>query len=337
MSLYSLYLSRSCQYDGFGIKVTESLAPRVSHLKVNFKRTIFINRNEHLWTDFILIMNSKSDLISHETSLRASSPFQLAGEAVNHEDQFAVLYFSTSLIVLIQVYNWEIQHHSLVCCCGFADILNILEAVNARATVPSNATRSTRAWHYTIRLCRKLVNILSSRLPIKIERSRELNLTNFFRLPITWVSEKCELKINLKSLIDVISSVSPENDIIKDRSTRWQQMFFYVTIATNTGRTSRSRTFIEIIKHFTCLVKEEARIFLQSQRYTSCCTCGWKSKAWKPADRELKAKLIANQVYRTVSFAHLSDKTNIIIVSKLIDFSKFLLRSNLQKHRRKHL
>ena len=42
------------------------------------------------------------------------------------KDQFAVLYFSTSLVVLIQVYNWEIRHHSLVCCCGFADILNIL-------------------------------------------------------------------------------------------------------------------------------------------------------------------------------------------------------------------
>ena len=42
------------------------------------------------------------------------------------KDQFAILYFSTSLIVLIQVYNWEIWYHSLVCCCGFADILNIL-------------------------------------------------------------------------------------------------------------------------------------------------------------------------------------------------------------------
>ena len=29
------------------------------------------------------------------------------------------------LFVLIQVYNWEIWHHSLVCCCGFADILNV--------------------------------------------------------------------------------------------------------------------------------------------------------------------------------------------------------------------
>ena len=38
------------------------------------------------------------------------------------KDQFAVSYFSTSLIVLIQVYNWEIRHHSLVCCCGLADI-----------------------------------------------------------------------------------------------------------------------------------------------------------------------------------------------------------------------
>ena len=42
------------------------------------------------------------------------------------KDQFAVSYFSTSLIVLIQVYNWEIRHHSLVCCCGLADILYIL-------------------------------------------------------------------------------------------------------------------------------------------------------------------------------------------------------------------
>ena len=36
------------------------------------------------------------------------------------------LYFSASLIVLIQVYNWEIRHHSLVCCCGLADILYIM-------------------------------------------------------------------------------------------------------------------------------------------------------------------------------------------------------------------
>ena len=42
------------------------------------------------------------------------------------KDQFAVSYFSTSLIVLIQVYNWEIRHHSLVCCCGLAEILSIL-------------------------------------------------------------------------------------------------------------------------------------------------------------------------------------------------------------------
>ena len=35
-----------------------------------------------------------------------------------HKDQFAVSYFSASLIVLIQVYNLEIRHHSLVCCCG---------------------------------------------------------------------------------------------------------------------------------------------------------------------------------------------------------------------------
>ena len=39
------------------------------------------------------------------------------------KDQFAVSYSSTSLIVLIQVYSWEIWHHSLLCCCGLADIL----------------------------------------------------------------------------------------------------------------------------------------------------------------------------------------------------------------------
>ena len=44
------------------------------------------------------------------------------------KDQFAVSYFSTSLIVLIQVYNWKIRHHSLVCCCGLADILYIILA-----------------------------------------------------------------------------------------------------------------------------------------------------------------------------------------------------------------
>ena len=39
------------------------------------------------------------------------------------KDQFAVSYFSTGLIVLIQVYNSEIRHHSLVCYCGLADVL----------------------------------------------------------------------------------------------------------------------------------------------------------------------------------------------------------------------
>ena len=42
-------------------------------------------------------------------------------------DQFAVSYFSTSLNVLIQVYNWEIRHHSLVCYCELSEILYILE------------------------------------------------------------------------------------------------------------------------------------------------------------------------------------------------------------------
>ena len=36
-------------------------------------------------------------------------------------------------LVLILVYNWEIWHHSLVCCCGLADILYILNEENASA------------------------------------------------------------------------------------------------------------------------------------------------------------------------------------------------------------
>ena len=36
---------------------------------------------------------------------------------------FGFSYFSTSLVVPIQVYNWEIRHHSLFCCCGLVDIL----------------------------------------------------------------------------------------------------------------------------------------------------------------------------------------------------------------------
>ena len=51
--------------------------------------------------------------------------FCLASSSPCCKDQFAVSYFSTSLIVLIQVYNWEIRHHSLVCCYGLADILGI--------------------------------------------------------------------------------------------------------------------------------------------------------------------------------------------------------------------
>ena len=56
------------------------------------------------------------------------------------KDQFAVSYFSTSLIVLIQVYNWEIRHHSLVCCCGLADILYILERGYRLVTVLPGTT-----------------------------------------------------------------------------------------------------------------------------------------------------------------------------------------------------
>ena len=52
------------------------------------------------------------------------------------KDQFAVSHFSTSLIVLIQVYNWEIRHHSLVCCCRLADILYISFSSPLRTAEP---------------------------------------------------------------------------------------------------------------------------------------------------------------------------------------------------------
>ena len=56
------------------------------------------------------------------------------------KDQFGVSYFSSSLIVLIQVYNWEIRHHSFVCCCGLADILYILELSYRLVTVSAGTT-----------------------------------------------------------------------------------------------------------------------------------------------------------------------------------------------------
>ena len=31
------------------------------------------------------------------------------------------------IIVLIQVYNWQIWHHSMICCCGRADILFLFQ------------------------------------------------------------------------------------------------------------------------------------------------------------------------------------------------------------------
>ena len=47
-------------------------------------------------------------LLLHGLAVRISLPFHI---------------FLQVLIVLIQVYNWEIRHHSLVCRCGLADIL----------------------------------------------------------------------------------------------------------------------------------------------------------------------------------------------------------------------
>ena len=47
-------------------------------------------------------------------------------ELTMHKDQFVVSYFLQVVILLLQIYNWEIRHHSLVCHRGLADILYIL-------------------------------------------------------------------------------------------------------------------------------------------------------------------------------------------------------------------
>ena len=50
-------------------------------------------------------------LLLHLLARRISLPFHI---------------FPQVVIVLIQVYNWEIRHHSFVCRCGLADILYII-------------------------------------------------------------------------------------------------------------------------------------------------------------------------------------------------------------------
>ena len=60
------------------------------------------------------------------------------------KDQFAVSYFATSLIVLIQVYNWEIRQHSLVCCCGLADIVYILKQSYPGKESPTSSFQRAR-------------------------------------------------------------------------------------------------------------------------------------------------------------------------------------------------
>ena len=50
-------------------------------------------------------------LLLHLLAVRISLPFHI---------------FIQVVIVLIQLYNWEIRHHSFVCRCGLADILYII-------------------------------------------------------------------------------------------------------------------------------------------------------------------------------------------------------------------
>ena len=69
------------------------------------------------------------------------------------KDHFAMSYISTSLIVLIQVYNWEIQHHSLVCCCGLADIFFLSVPISCQEISHSVFWPNPRSQKYPSRLC----------------------------------------------------------------------------------------------------------------------------------------------------------------------------------------
>ena len=74
---------------------------KICTLESVFEKMCFRWPFQYIFFSFILLLTS-------------SSPCR--------KDQFAVLCFLQVIIVLIQVYNWVIRHHSTVCCCGLDDI-----------------------------------------------------------------------------------------------------------------------------------------------------------------------------------------------------------------------
>ena len=71
------------------------------------EKNIYLNKI--LFYSFLLLFCSGFILL-----FTSSSPYR--------KDQFAVRIFLQVVIVLIQVYDWEIRYHSLVCLFGLADI-----------------------------------------------------------------------------------------------------------------------------------------------------------------------------------------------------------------------
>ena len=65
-----------------------------------------VNKNKTKYIFFVLIYSF----------FTSSSPFSLMSSLPFHD-------FLKVIIALIQVYNWKIRHHALVCRCGLAEIL----------------------------------------------------------------------------------------------------------------------------------------------------------------------------------------------------------------------
>ena len=71
------------------------------------------------------------------------------------KDQFAVSCFSTSLIVLIQVYNWEIRHHSLFVAVDsptFYIFLNVYILVQLFFSISANSALLEKLLIYSFQL-----------------------------------------------------------------------------------------------------------------------------------------------------------------------------------------
>ena len=68
---------------------------------------------------------------------------------------FAVLNFLQVIIVLIQVYNWEIRHHSMVCHCALADILQHGCEAWVRKCIQATCTHLSRVYEINQRMLNK--------------------------------------------------------------------------------------------------------------------------------------------------------------------------------------